>query len=77
MALVALLPILAIAFVLNNQIYNAYIVWAQDTANLVISGWRMPVTWLLAYDAGVSTAFLALAVLMWRWLAARGIAPTN
>jgi len=74
-ALVALLPILAVAFVGNNQIYNAYVVWAQETANLVIFGWRMPVTWLLAYDAGVSTALLALAVLVWRWLALRGIAP--
>jgi POT family proton-dependent oligopeptide transporter len=73
--LVALVPIIAVAFVINNQIFNAYIVWAQDTANLSIFGWRMPVTWLLSYDAGVSTAFLALAVFFWRWLAKRGIAP--
>ncbi|MGH6888230.1 MAG: peptide MFS transporter [Rhizomicrobium sp.] len=74
-ALVALVPIIAVAFVINNQIYNAYIVWAQDTANLSIFGWHMPVTWLLAYDAGVSTAFLAAAVFVWRWLANKGIAP--
>ena len=74
-ALVALVPIIAVVFVINNQIFNAYIVWAQDTANLSILGWRMPVTWLLSYDAGVSTAFLALAVFFWRWLAKRGIVP--
>jgi POT family proton-dependent oligopeptide transporter len=74
-ALVAIVPIVAVAFVINNQIFNAYIVWAQDTANLSLFGWRMPVTWLLSYDAGVSTAFLALAVFFWRWLAKRGIAP--
>lgn len=74
-ALIALLPILAVAFVVNNQIYNAYVVWAQETADLSIFGWRMPVTWLLAYDAGVSTAFLAIAVFVWRWLASRGITP--
>lgn len=74
-ALVVIIPIIAVAFVINNQIYNAYIVWAQDTANLSIFGWRMPVTWLLSYDAGVSTAFLAGAVFVWRWLANKGIVP--
>ena len=74
-ALVALVPIIAVAFVINNQIFNAYIVWAQETANLSLFGWRMPVTWLLSYDAGVSTLFLALAVFFWRRLAKRGIAP--
>jgi POT family proton-dependent oligopeptide transporter len=75
LALVVLVPIIAVAFIINNQIYNAYIVWAQDTANLSIFGWHMPVTWLLSYDAGVSTLFLALAVFVWRWLDKKGTTP--
>lgn len=74
-ALLALLPILAVVFVGNNQIYNAYVVWARDNADLLIFGWRMPVTWLLSFDAAVSAAMLAGAVFFWHWMAAREIVP--
>lgn len=73
-ALLALLPILAVVFVGNNQI-NAYLVWAKDNADLAILGWNMPVTWLLSFDAAVSTGFLAFGVFFWHWMAARKIVP--
>jgi proton-dependent oligopeptide transporter, POT family len=74
-ALVVLLPILAVAFVGNNQIYNVYMIWARDNANLIIGGLRMPVTWLQSYDAAVSVAGLVFAVWFWRRMAARGFSP--
>lgn len=74
-ALLALLPILAVAFVGNNQIYNVYMIWAQDNANLVLAGFRMPVTWLQSYDAAVSTLGLAFGVWFWRRMADRKIVP--
>ncbi|HEY5047393.1 MAG TPA: peptide MFS transporter [Rhizomicrobium sp.] len=74
-ALLLLLPILAVAFVGNNQIYNVYMIWARDNANLTLFGFRMPVTWLQSWDAGVGTAGLALGVWFWRRMAKRGIAP--
>ncbi len=70
-ALVALLPVLAVAFVANNQIFNAYMVWAQDNVDLTLFGFAMPVTWIQSYDAGVSVATLVIAVWVWRWLAAK------
>jgi POT family proton-dependent oligopeptide transporter len=71
----ALVIILAAAFVTNDQIYGFYQVWARDNADLTFWGWRMPVTWLVSFDAILTTAFLPLAVLFWRALARRGIAP--
>ena len=74
-ALVALLPVLALAFVGNNQIYNVYMIWAQDNADLQVFGLHMPVTWLQSYDAALGVAGLTLAVWFWRRMADRGYAP--
>jgi proton-dependent oligopeptide transporter, POT family len=65
-ALIALLPVLTIAVIGNQQIFNAYLVWAQDNANLVFSGRKMPTTWLITLDSIVSLSFLAGAVVFWR-----------
>ena len=74
-ALLALLPILAIVFVGNNQIYNAYMIWARDNADLQLFGWRMPVTWLQSYDAAISAITLVGVVWFWRVMAKRGFTP--
>jgi POT family proton-dependent oligopeptide transporter len=73
-AQLALVVLLAVAFVGNNQVYNIYLVWARDAVDLHVLGHVMPVTWLVSYDAVVSTAMLPAAVLVWRALARRGIA---
>jgi POT family proton-dependent oligopeptide transporter len=65
-ALLALLPVLTIAVIGNQQIFNAYLVWAQDHANLVFFGRKMPTTWLITLDSIVSVTFLAGAVVFWR-----------
>ncbi len=75
LSLTALLPILAIAFVGNNQIYNAYIVWAKENADLSVFGWQMPVTWLFSFDAAVSAVFAAMAIVFWHWMDRHKIEP--
>jgi POT family proton-dependent oligopeptide transporter len=65
-ALVALLPVLTIAVIGNQEIFNAYLVWAQDDANLVFFDHKMPTTWLITLDSIVSLTFLAGAVVFWR-----------
>jgi POT family proton-dependent oligopeptide transporter len=64
--LVALLPFLTIAIIPNQQIFNAYLVWAQDNANLIFFGKKMPTTWLITLDSIVSVSFLFIAVIFWR-----------
>jgi proton-dependent oligopeptide transporter, POT family len=65
-ALLALLPFLTIAVIPNQQIFNAYLVWAQDHADLVFFGKKMPTTWLITLDSIVSVSFLFIAVIFWR-----------
>ena len=76
-ALVALIPILGLAFVGNNQIYNVYMIWARDNADLMLMGWRAPVTWLQSLDAFVSVGGLVVVALFWRVMAARRIIPSE
>ncbi|MEO8044699.1 MAG: peptide MFS transporter [Spartobacteria bacterium] len=66
LALILLLPVLTMAIIGNQQIFNAYLIWAQDHANLVFFGRKMPTTWLITLDSVLSVTFLALAVVFWR-----------
>src|SRR6185369_15027249 len=49
--LVALIPLLMLSVVGNQQFYNAYPLWSQEHMDLVLFGWQVPVTWLQAVDA--------------------------
>ncbi|PYL59914.1 MAG: MFS transporter, partial [Verrucomicrobia bacterium] len=70
-ALLLLLPVLTIAIIGNQQIFNAYLIWAERNANLIFFGQKMPTTWLVTLDSIVSVSFLALAVIFWRLWAKR------
>jgi POT family proton-dependent oligopeptide transporter len=66
-ALLLLIPVLAIAIIPNNQIFNAYLIWGDQQFDLVWRGTRLPTTWLVTLDAVVSVSFLALVAMFWRW----------
>jgi POT family proton-dependent oligopeptide transporter len=65
-ALLVLLPFLTIAIIPNQQIFNAYLVWAERSVDLVFFGKKMPTTWLITLDSIVSVSFLFIAVIFWR-----------
>ena len=65
-ALLILLPVLTIGFIGNQQIFNAYLVWAEQNANLIFFGKKMPTTWLITLDSILSVSCLAGAVVFWR-----------
>jgi POT family proton-dependent oligopeptide transporter len=71
----ALIPIMALTLVPNNQGFNVGVLWWRDALNLDVLGFTLPVTWLLSYEAILGVAGLAAGVLVWRWLAARDVAP--
>ncbi len=73
--LVAILPVLAVAIIGNQEILNAYLVWAQPTFQLTFYGFDMPVTWIASFDSIVSAVTLFLVVLFWRWWATRWTEP--
>ncbi|HJX98360.1 MAG TPA: peptide MFS transporter [Chthoniobacterales bacterium] len=64
--LLVLLPVLTISIIPNQQIFNAYLVWAQDHADLTFFGKKMPTTWLITLDSIISVSFLFIAVVFWR-----------
>jgi POT family proton-dependent oligopeptide transporter len=74
-ALVLLIPVLAVAIVPNNQIFNAYLVWGDQQFDLVFMGKKLPTTWLVSLDAIVSVSFLALVALFYRWYGKRWREP--
>jgi len=74
-ALVLLIPVLAVSIVPNNQIFNAYLVWGDQQFDLVFLGKKVPTTWLVTLDAIVSVSFLALVALFYRWYGKRRREP--
>src|SRR5437868_531323 len=66
-ALVVLIPVLAVSIVPNNQIFNAYLIWGDQQFDLVFMGKKLPTTWLITLDAIVSVTFLALVAVFYRW----------
>jgi POT family proton-dependent oligopeptide transporter len=69
--LVLLLPVLAASVLCNQQIFNAYLVWADRAVNLDFMGHKLPTTWLITLDSIVSVTFLAGMVVFWRVWATR------
>src|SRR6476619_1612815 len=74
-ALVLLIPVMAVAIVPNNQIFNAYLVWGDRQFDLVFMGKTLPPTWLVTLDAIVSVSFLALVAIFYRWYGKRWREP--
>ena len=74
-ALLMLIPVLAIAIVPNNQIFNAYLVWGDAQFDLNFMGTTLPTTWLVTLDAVVSVSFLAGVAVFYRWYGARWQEP--
>lgn len=74
-ALLVLIPVLAVAIVPNNQIFNAYLVWGDAQFDLMWMGHKLPTSWLVSLDAVVSVSFLAIVALFYRWYGQRWQEP--
>lgn len=73
--LVVLLPVLAVSACGNQEIFNAYLVWAQRSADLNAFGHAIPTTWLITLDSIVSVSTLAGSLFFWQWWAKRRREP--
>ncbi|HEY8615863.1 peptide MFS transporter [Phenylobacterium sp.] len=69
--LILLLPVLTASVLVNQQIFNAYLVWADTSVDLTFFGEKVPTTWLVTLDSVVSVSFLAIMVVFWRVWARR------
>jgi POT family proton-dependent oligopeptide transporter len=75
--LIALLPVIAVGAVGNQQIYNAYLLWVPNNVDLVFFGRTMPTTWLITLDATVSVSCLVGSVAFWRLWSRRYAEPNE
>jgi len=67
--LVAILPLLMLSIVGNQQFNNGYPLWSQKFMDMSVGGFEVPVTWLQAVDALVSTFTMLGSLAFWRWWA--------
>lgn len=74
-ALLVLIPVMAVALLPNQQIFNAYLIWGDQQFDLVWMGQKLPTTWLVTLDAIVSVSFLAGVSLFYRWYGKRRREP--
>ncbi|HEY1091836.1 MAG TPA: peptide MFS transporter [Burkholderiaceae bacterium] len=75
--LVAILPVLMLSIVGNQQFQNAFPLWSQKHMDLVLLGWQVPVTWLQAVDAAISTVTMIGVIAFWRWWALHRREPSD
>lgn len=67
-ALLLLIPVMAVALLPNQQIFNAYLIWGDRSFDLVFFGHRLPTSWLMTLDAATSVTFLALVAIFYEVL---------
>jgi len=75
LALVLLIPVMAVGLLTNQEIFNAYLVWGDEQFNLTFAGTRLPTSWLITLDSVVSVSFLVLVTLFWTWWGRRRKEP--
>lgn len=73
--LILLIPVLSIGSIGNQQLYNAYLLWADRSYDFNLFGHRMPTTFLASLDAIVGVLFLVASVAFWRWYSLRRKEP--
>jgi len=70
-----MIPVLAVGALGNQQMFNAYLVWADRSYDFSLFGLRMPTSFLVSFDAITGVATLAGAVIFWRWYGRRWREP--
>ena len=67
LVLLTILPVLALFWVAQSQVWNVYNLWVRDHVDLVVLGWTMPVPWLQAIDGLAPVVLLVPTLGLWRW----------
>ena len=68
-ALMLLVPAMAIGLLTNQQIFNAYLVWADQQFQLTVFGMTIPTSWMITIDATLSFSMLVAVAAFWKWKA--------
>ena len=74
-ALIIMVPIIAVTLLTNQEIFNAYLVWADEQFALSFFGITMPTSWMITIDATLSFSMLVAVVAFWKWYGKRRQEP--
>src|SRR4029453_18223488 len=72
LAVILLVPVIAVALLTNQEIFNAYLVWADEHFQLTFFGRTLPTSWMITIDAALSFAMLVAVAWFWKWRADKG-----
>ena len=67
MALCLLIPVMAISLLTNQEIFNAYLVWADEHFQKTFLGFEVPTSWMITIDATLSFAMLVAVAAFFKW----------
>lgn len=65
--LLLLVPAMAITLLTNQEIFNAYLVWADRSFQLNFFGFDIPSTWMITIDSTLSFTMLVAVAAFWAW----------
>ena len=70
-ALLILVPVMAIALLTNQEIFNAYLVWADEHFQLTFFGTTLPTSYMITIDAAASFGMLVAVAAFYVWYGKR------
>ncbi|WP_447762456.1 peptide MFS transporter [Sphingopyxis panaciterrae] len=66
-AVVLLVPVMAVALLTNQEIFNAYLVWADQHFQLTFFGTTLPTSYMITIDAAASFSMLVAVAGFYVW----------
>ncbi|HEX8241665.1 MAG TPA: peptide MFS transporter [Allosphingosinicella sp.] len=75
LALILLIPAMAVALLTNQEIFNAYLVWADQHFQLTFFGRTLPTSWMITIDAALSFTMLVAVAAFFKWYGTRRREP--
>ena len=75
LAVIMLVPVMAVALLTNQEIFNAYLVWADQHFQLTFFGETLPTSWMITIDATASFSMLAAVAAFYVWYGKRHREP--
>jgi POT family proton-dependent oligopeptide transporter len=75
LALGLLVPVMAVALLLNQEIFNAYLVWADREFEFTFFAIRIPTSYLVGIDAAFAFTTLVGVAAFWQWWGKRHREP--
>jgi POT family proton-dependent oligopeptide transporter len=70
-AILLLVPVMAVAMIPNQEIFNAYLVWADRNFDLRFMGLTLPTSYMITIDAAASFSMLVAVAWFWKWWGTR------